>query len=119
MSVSNQRSEKVRMQTGRSDRAREGKEDVGADAPENTGLQSDKLEDEGEALARIVEKSICSVDAEVVFFIYRYHYAYLRYSITMVSTCKCKGTPNPVHILSLHAGQKRYYVYSLGLLVTE
>ncbi len=69
MSVSNQRSEKVRIQTGRldTDSAREGTEDVGAEAPENVGLQSDKLEDEGEALARIVEKSLCSVDAEVVF----------------------------------------------------
>ncbi len=67
MSVSNQRSEKVRIQTGRADNAREGTEDVGAEAPENTGLQSEKLEDEGEALARIVEKSLCSVDAEVGF----------------------------------------------------
>jgi hypothetical protein len=75
VSVSNHLSEKVRIQTGRADSAREGKEDLGAEAPENTGLQSDKLEDEGEALARIVEKSLCSVDAEVGFFlihIYRY-----------------------------------------------
>ncbi len=94
MSVSNQRSEKVRIQTGRSDSAREGKENVGAAAPKNTGLQSDKLQDEGEALARIVEKSLCSVDAEVGFFIY--HLGYVRYSITNYRTCKCKGTLNPV-----------------------
>jgi hypothetical protein len=108
VSVSNQRSEKVRIQTGRSDSAREEKEDVGAEAPENTGLQSDKLEDEGEALARIVEKSLCSVDAEVVFFY-----------ISLCLPTVFNPQPSAYHILSLHAGQNRYYVYSLGLLVTE
>jgi hypothetical protein len=61
----------VRTQSETSDKATKkagsGSENLRAWAQENAWLQSAKLEDEGEALARMVEDRLCNIGAEVRF----------------------------------------------------